>query len=640
MIHEGTMKNRGVTRVFSSILDSNCNSIAWNHRERVESGSLPIIVSGGSAVFCCKVEGETRDEIILNGIPTNISNCATSRDSSLLAASVIGRDSDVFLIDMASKCLRFRFQDHLSPISALCFSGDSKYLLSCDSVSNLYVFCVESGSVSGFVSLGTDTNISRMCTGGFWKDVKRRLTTNYLFAACGPSFIATLSFNPSSGAITMSECCPRIKRDFSACIFYADGDSIVAGSTSGDLIPVVFSRSGSWSVINSVAIPGSGGISALARSADFLIAGCRDGSVCLGKLNENGEPLICRRIHVDKNASISSISAYQSEIIVGTSYGSVYMIGTEKYEMKKVRQFPTSPIIAIQSDSRRGNGFFVLSSNQLLSYDSYPGDILLQAPLRELSCLCVSDIIALVGNHEKVIGLDPKLGTQVWSFPVKDPSCLRIPRSMKYCVLSTSDGDLRVYDLRSKEMKLRLKEHAGRINQLELFSDQTFALTCGKDHNLISYDLSVGRQLTCHRNPINGVTCMALRSDQSTVITGGGKNIVWYDLRVMDPVKVVQHSSEVVCMHSFEDDLESVDELLIGDSSGRATLFDLRREGVRQVSPYIHAGPVTCVARSKSHIYTGGTDNTVVLWSEVDDVVRNETNPVASIPLPLISIRS
>ena len=571
----------------------------------------------------------------LQDLPFKVGMMAASYDCALVAISIEGQDNDVFIYDRSAGAVRFRFEDHDQEVSALCFSHDSKHLVSCDRGQNVYIFSVSDGSIAGVCSSGIPGAVLSLCDGGFEKDVKRRPTSRYLFAAAGRNFVTLLTFDPATSAVKTTACSLKIQRDFTACVFTPSSQALLVGSSTGDVAIIPVAKSGPWSMASSLMIPGSGGVTSLSTSDQSIAVGCRDGSVAYITVGEDSNISISRRVVVDKFSSVSSVSLCDQGTLVGLTSGEILHVSQDTQKSSNIAQFPVSPILDILSFT--DEIFFALSSSQLVSYESGIGALLFQHPSLSLSCAAVSDLICLVGSEDKITGLNTQTGEPVWTFPVSKPSCVQLMRSLKSCVVANHDGELRLYDLRSRDMRLRMKEHAGKITGLEFFSDQNFAITSGRDHNLVSYDLSAGKQLNCHRTPNTGIACMTLRKDQSTVIAGSGKNLFLFDLRVMDVVGSWSHGADIISLFSLENELESVSDLIVGDSEGTVTLFDIRKTGARETGPYKHGGPVTALSASNNNRYdksiiSGGVDNTIACWSLTEG---QQEIPAALVPVTL-----
>merc|ERR1711865_22881 len=102
------------------------------------------------------------------------------------------------------------------------------------------------------------------------------------------------------------------------------------------------------------------------------------------------------------------------------------------------------------------------------------------------------------------------------------------------------EGELRIWELKTRDMISHMKEHVGRVNELKLFPNDQYAISCSRDRCLLTWDLRAEKRLTLHRMQHQGINTLGVMQDQTTVITSGGeKTIVYWDLRVADPVRAM-----------------------------------------------------------------------------------------------------
>ena len=621
------MKKSAITRVFSSNFASSCNGVAWI---RGVSGqdSRYLVLGGGRIAEFGSSSREMKAPYIIP-IPFRMSLMAVSIEGRYVAVTGVAERPDIHVFRDSESTPTFVLQDHDDSVAALSFSLDSKYLVSVGISGSLFIFDLSDGSITRRTYIGPGLTLSCVYAAGFERDVKRRTTNTYLFGCCGPKTLSLLRFSPGD-CLQLVQCTSRNPRVYTGCVVRPDGSYMYVASLSGDVSTVCI-KTRSATLANPLVIPGSGGISSFTHGGDStLLSGCNDGSICT--IRAEGESLhLAKRITVEPHSAITSLSHLGGRVLIGTHSGSLWILDSDHIgsEPRRIWDLPTGPVNQLVPISISGKDYSFLSvSNQLVKYTGSSSEVIFRNPA--LQCAAVSELVYLAADPERVYGLDPRhpLSPPVWHFPVRGATGLALTRSVKTCVLSTSEGDLRVYDLRTRDMKLSLRDHAGRVSGLRLFQDQSFALTCGRDHNLISYDLLAGRQVSCHRDPENGINAMALLDDNSTVVTGGTGKLLLWDLRVMDPVGIHRlPNSEVTCMWSMEDSIASTSELVFGNSNGAVHLMDLRTMNCIGEPIFHHAGTVLSVCGSADWMISGGSDNTV-------SVIERGPAPSESPPQP------
>mmetsp|Transcript_16704 Transcript_16704/g.39002 ORF Transcript_16704/g.39002 Transcript_16704/m.39002 type:complete len:189 (-) Transcript_16704:338-904(-) len=108
------------------------------------------------------------------------------------------------------------------------------------------------------------------------------------------------------------------------------------------------------------------------------------------------------------------------------------------------------------------------------------------------------------------------------------------------------EGDVRIWEMRSRELVSHLKEHTLPVTSLALYGDDIHALSCSRDRAFLCWDLRNERRLTSHVQRMGGINGIALSQDQTMVITvGQEKRLTCWDLRDHNPVKVTNLSSDM-----------------------------------------------------------------------------------------------
>ncbi|CAM9496227.1 unnamed protein product, partial [Laminaria digitata] len=65
----------------------------------------------------------------------------------------------------------------------------------------------------------------------------------------------------------------------------------------------------------------------------------------------------------------------------------------------------------------------------------------------------------------------------------------------RFLVSGGTEGELRVWELRSRDLVSHLKQHGQRVTSITLFSDDVHALSVSRDRSLICWDLRSENQV-------------------------------------------------------------------------------------------------------------------------------------------------
>ena len=137
-----------------------------------------------------------------------------------------------------------------------------------------------------------------------------------------------------------------------------------------------------------------------------------------------------------------------------------------------------------------------------------------------------------------------------------------------------NSGDVRLWELRSRDLISHLKEHTSKINTLALYNDDAIALSGSRDRCILRWDLRKERRVYCNMQRMGGINDMLISKDENYIVSVGQDRTLTYWV-----------SNQEDCTHKIE---------LNGDNDeGRA--ITLTNDG--------------------RFLCTGGTEGVVRLWS-------------------------
>lgn len=77
-------------------------------------------------------------------------------------------------------------------------------------------------------------------------------------------------------------------------------------------------------------------------------------------------------------------------------------------------------------------------------------------------------------------------------------SAIYLSPNLKFICTGGGEGDVRVWEIKSREMISHLKEHKSRITKLELFSDGMHLLSASRDSAMLVWDLKEEKRVSSH----------------------------------------------------------------------------------------------------------------------------------------------
>jgi WD40 repeat protein len=120
-------------------------------------------------------------------------------------------------------------------------------------------------------------------------------------------------------------------------------------------------------------------------------------------------------------------------------------------------------------------------------------------------------------------------------------SALCLSNTNKFLCSGGNEGEVRVWEVRSKEMVSHLKEHIQKVSKVQLFSNDVHLLTTAKDKSILIWDLVKEKRIASYQISMGGVNNFQLSPvDENILVTcGQDRKITNWDLRSPKPVKVI-----------------------------------------------------------------------------------------------------
>eukprot|EP00812_Abedinium_dasypus_P009605 NODE_3285_length_807_cov_257.250000.p2 GENE.NODE_3285_length_807_cov_257.250000~~NODE_3285_length_807_cov_257.250000.p2 ORF type:complete len:248 (-),score=94.25 NODE_3285_length_807_cov_257.250000:62-736(-) len=123
---------------------------------------------------------------------------------------------------------------------------------------------------------------------------------------------------------------------------------------------------------------------------------------------------------------------------------------------------------------------------------------------------------------------------------------VRIASNLRFVLSGGHEGELRLWELKTKKMASSLKEHKARVSDLVLLRGDKYAISASRDRCVLTWDLCYEQRLSIHAMKHGGINAMAVAPDETTLITAGQEHVLTYwDLREPDPVRSIPLDEEV-----------------------------------------------------------------------------------------------
>lgn len=509
---------------------------------------------------------DPHEQAFLQGHDDFITCIAISHRGHFCATGQQGANADVILWSLDERRQLYNFQEQDHRIDCLCFSHDDRLLFSCGDVVDQRVFVYDT-SRGLIIAWATLTPKPTICVigGGFVRDIKRRDTQEYQFAACGGKHLSLWHLDALKGELvahTVGSACKHV-RDYTCLAFSTDLEHLYAGTTSGDIGVVLMKNR----VLQNFISVCSGGVTAIiclqASQGSRLVMGGGDATATIMSGPSALELREERQIRVDGPLVSLSLSHDSMEVMAVSSVGSCFQIRSKDLSMKLHSQVSSGPLYDVSYPGGISDLFLTCCGDGLVTLwdaNDYSARLRLQTKPRShpVAASASEDIVVAGCSDGRLVSWGVRGGQELWHVDNAHKggvTSVKISSNVRFVISGGVEGELRVWELKTREMASHLKEHGSRINDVKLFPNDQYAISVSRDRCLLTWDLRTEKRLTAHREKHGGINCLAVASNQTSVITAGQeKTMTYWDLRMADPVRVIELDEEVNSMSLSPDD--------------------------------------------------------------------------------------
>ena len=589
-----------------------------------------ITISGANVII-----GDLTDphkQRFFKGHDDQVTCVAISHNGKLLASGQKGDNSDVLVWAFDQGKLMYKLSEHDYAITTLDFSHDDRLLISCGSQldGKLFIWDMSNGYIVSTITVIPGiypTAITCAKFGGFTKDVKLRATSKYQFAASGGKRLAVWSLDPVTGDLKHDVVNANpIVRDYICLAFSTNNEAyLYAGTTSGDFC--VFQVKNKL-LIFAQPVCAKGVSSIVALPGEKVCAGGGDGVLALFQVKET----VCQQLA--KIEFLGSINGLHSspdgvQLLAATDKGFIYRVRATDLSKMLMGETHTKEVVhATYGISSTDSEKFMTSScdGSMRLWDANDYSATTRCAIltagHPLLSLFTDEVILSGWTDGKIRTFRMDNGDPLWSIDNAHKggvTALQLSHNQKFIVSGGMGGEVRVWEMKAKDLVAHLKEHTARVTKVHIFADDTYALSCAKDRCILCWDLKNERRVTAHTQRMGGINSIAVFNDERVYLsTGQEKKITLWDLRQSTPVNVVNTSPDP----SEEDELQDIS--LSKDNKYFVTAGNLGIVRIWDASNFkmvteakAHSGVATCAAFSPDckQIVSTGSDGLTMIWN-------------------------
>eukprot|EP00668_Euglena_longa_P029336 GGOE01036682.1.p1 GENE.GGOE01036682.1~~GGOE01036682.1.p1 ORF type:complete len:679 (-),score=199.82 GGOE01036682.1:158-2194(-) len=443
--------------------------------------------------------------------------------------------------------------------------------------------------------------------GGKVQDVKRRETEVYQYCVLAGTDVFNHLLNPITGQLTVDKLNTSLHvRRGTAAAYNSTGSLLFVGSESGDVglyslreRKLVASCTVCSGGLRCLALPkqpvrqdssqGSG-----FRYANFghqdrpeaLYCGGGDGSVSLYEVWETGKPVMDERNRLVMDGEVTSISLSQdvTTFALGTTVGTVHLgslVPGRPGTAHVLLEAPLAAVHCVRYHPLLNDRFVTASADGFVRvWDSSSYRIVSKAGGPNISAqrlpavgkqnavktkgiasapdsssrypVCISyigqmEICLSAWSDGCIRAFDATNGEFLWNVDNAHRcsiTALVIAPNLKFFVTGGAEGEVRLWEMKTREMVTELKEHKGMVTGLRIMADSSHLLSASKDKSVITWDLMKERRACSHEQRMGAISSVDLYHNQTNFVTAGlEKRLSLWDLRQGCPVLSTPYST-------------------------------------------------------------------------------------------------
>jgi WD40 repeat protein len=506
-----------------------------------------LYIAGG--VIILAEMNDPNKQKILRGHDDVVTCIALSHNGDLLASGQRGENSDIFVWDYKTGNIIYTLSEHDYEVSCLSFSYDDRLLFSCGNIKDKrsFIWDMKTGNIVLNLTPMFPLPTIFAIWGGFVRDERGNETRNYQYATCGDNQVCLWNVDPYQGTQERGEVqTGNFVRNY-ICLAFSKNEEkyLYAGTTSGDIVCILVKNR---SIVFNKIICAQGVTAIVPLTKYEVVVGGGDGSLVLLYIDE---PKCEELARISLYGSIYSLSASQDgfQLLASTDKGFIYRIRAIDLSNIVLNENHTDAIINfynLNDDHYRFGTCSLDGTIRIWNLDDYSVSTRIKInPSIIPQCLEFNDDMIISGWSDGNIRCYRTYGEeQLWQIDNAHKggvSAITMNSQSKFVVTGGYKGEVRLWEIRSKEMVSNLKEHLQKVTKVELFKDDIHLMTTSKDKSILIWDISKEKRIASYQLSSGGVNNFRISPiDENIIISvGQDRKITQWDLRYPQPIKVI-----------------------------------------------------------------------------------------------------
>lgn len=451
----------------------------------------------------------------LRGHDEQITCLAISHTGNMIATGQKGDNADILLWDYANRQALFRLSEHDHEVTNVEFSNDDNLLLSTGNQldGKLFIWDTSNGYIVTSVQLlPTILSEPPVCAswGGFVKDVKLRPTGSYQFATSGNKLLLW-NLDPSSGALDFEQISTGtfIRKYITFAFSIPDEQYLYAGTASGDFVSFQIKHK-LLVFVQNVCAQGVTCITAV--SEDKVCCGGGDGTLALYHVDGK----FCQELlKTQLVSSINGLSASPDgiQLLVSTSRGFIYRVRVSDFSCMLLSENHVADVLDVSFMPDVSDKFATCSEDTTIRlWDSNDYSVYARCAVmgscHPICCNFTDEVVISGWSDDKIRSFRVDNCEALWTIDnahKNGVTSLCMSHNFKFLATGGGGGDVRVWEIRSRELISHLKEHSSTVTKVEVFEDDVHLLSCARDKSILCWDLKNENRVSNHTQRMGGI---------------------------------------------------------------------------------------------------------------------------------------
>jgi WD40 repeat protein len=246
------------------------------------------------------------------------------------------------------------------------------------------------------------------------------------------------------------------------------------------------------------------------------------------------------------------VSKDELHAIVGTEKGFIYRLKLSDFSKMLLKETHTSSVLSVVYPKGTSDKFITSSlDGSLRLWDVNDYIAITRCAVFSQgypTCSDLTDEIIVSGWSDcKIRAFRVDNGEPIWAIDNAHKggvSCIQLSSNLKFIISGGNEGDVRIWEIKSREMISHLKEHTSKVTGIKILSDNVHAISCSRDRSLLLWDLKAEKRLISIQQRMGGINSMALNNSEDSLLTvGQERRVCYWTFKSPTPIKTLLPSN-------------------------------------------------------------------------------------------------